>query len=201
MGQLTVLTILFSLISSLASAGDRASEARERRDPSPKSQVRQFCDGLRAMDSAQLDQAFANGDGTVAPRGDTLGCVIGIPGDPSQNVLNTPLAALMNLLWTGKKFNADGTKLVNKIVGLKLATAEVGPMESVIDGKPVIVLDYTNSRRNVPGTARLIRSIRDEIRQVAPGIYLGRVLLKKLVADDQGDYVDPGFYFAVFTKN
>ena len=40
--------------------------------------------------------------------------------------------------------------------------------KSLFDGKPAIVLDYTK-------TSLVAEHIRDEIRQIAPNTYLGRV--------------------------
>ena len=44
---------------------------------------------------------------------------------------------------------------------------------SIIDGEPTFVLDYA-VRKNLP----LIRSIVDEVREVAPGLYFGPAALK-----------------------
>jgi hypothetical protein len=44
--------------------------------------------------------------------------------------------------------------------------------KSFLDGKPTFVLDYSG-----PGNPPLIRSIVDEIREVAPGLYLGPAAL------------------------
>jgi hypothetical protein len=43
---------------------------------------------------------------------------------------------------------------------------------SFLDGKPAFVLDYSG-----PGNPPLIRSIVDEVREVAPGLYLGPAAL------------------------
>ncbi|HJY30831.1 MAG TPA: hypothetical protein VJ306_22545, partial [Pyrinomonadaceae bacterium] len=43
---------------------------------------------------------------------------------------------------------------------------------SFLDGKPTFVLDYSG-----PGNPPLIRSIVDEVREVAPGLYLGPAAL------------------------
>ena len=44
--------------------------------------------------------------------------------------------------------------------------------KSFLDGKPTFVLDYSD-----PGNPPLIRSIVDEVREVAPGLYLGPAAL------------------------
>jgi len=44
--------------------------------------------------------------------------------------------------------------------------------KSFLDGKPAFVLDYSG-----PGNPPLIRSIVDEVREVAPGLYLGPAAL------------------------
>jgi hypothetical protein len=50
--------------------------------------------------------------------------------------------------------------------------AEVREGASLMDGKPCIVLDYSE-------TSLLAHWIRDEIREVAPRTYLGKVYLGK----------------------
>lgn len=79
-----------------------------------------------------------------------------------------------SFLWQGKVFTraADGQTgtLVNKVgpTGVQAILAQVYPTSSWIDGQPCIVLDYSK-------TSFLARRIRDEIRMVRPGLWLGKV--------------------------
>jgi hypothetical protein len=70
------------------------------------------------------------------------------------------------LLWQGKDFQDDGL-MRNRVCGLRVSPAKVYVAESWLDGRPSVVMDY----RGMPGL--LFRGARDEIREVAPGIYLG----------------------------
>ena len=60
------------------------------------------------------------------------------------------------------------------------ATVAVGP--SRVDGRPALVIDYADS-------GRAFRDIRDEVREVAPGVYLGLTF--------QGAKPEPIIYFAL----
>jgi len=68
-------------------------------------------------------------------------------------------------VWQGKIFRDDGTMRNRVFGGLKVIPADVYLGESLIDGQPSLILDYTRSR--------LWPDVRDEVREVAPGLYLG----------------------------
>ena len=81
------------------------------------------------------------------------------------------LAQVVNLFaWQGKTFDAQHGVLRNRITafGLNAIVAEVYHGQSLFDGKPCIVLDYSK-------TSLVAKWIRDEIRLIAPHLYLGRV--------------------------
>jgi hypothetical protein len=84
----------------------------------------------------------------------------------------TKLAARFygTLVWRGKVFRPDGGDLKNliSILGIRALRARVYREESWFDGEECIVLDYSR-------TSFLVGWIRDEIREVAPGLYLGLV--------------------------
>jgi hypothetical protein len=65
--------------------------------------------------------------------------------------------------------------VVNKVspFGLNLIVAKTYLSKSWMDGKDTIVIDYS-------GTSLFARKIRDEIREVVPGLYLGKVWLGKM---------------------
>ncbi len=78
------------------------------------------------------------------------------------------------LAWKGKVFNREKGELKNKILpfGIKAVRAKVYKEASWFDGAETVVLDYSK-------TSRLARKVRDEIREVAPGLYLGLVYWEK----------------------
>jgi hypothetical protein len=117
-----------------------------------------------------LDELYRNASAGPIPEGDTLGTAIAwsVP-------FTREFAQLAKwLAWQGKVFelNADGQTgvLRNKIlpIGAKLIVARVYREASWIDGKETIVIDYTS-------TSLVAQKIRDEIREVTPGHYLGKV--------------------------
>jgi|SRR5438093_3261524 len=126
---------------------------------------------LMTMSQAELDALFSASPAGDMPSGEADGTVIIAPGTP----LEDPAAKLIHLLaWRGKVFDPVKGQLRNKILPVTvtavIATVYRGP--SWFDGKPCIVLDYSK-------TSLIAHWIRDEIREVAPGIYLGLVFWER----------------------
>ncbi|WP_328184578.1 hypothetical protein [Marinobacter sp. OP 3.4] len=121
----------------------------------------------------ELDDLYRKADSGAMPQGDTRGTPI-FAGWPMPGWL----AGLARTLgWQGKVFDLQGKArdagvVVNKVtpLGLNLIVAKVYRGESWLDGRDTIVIDYS-------GTSLVARSVRDEIREVAPGLYLGKVWL------------------------
>jgi hypothetical protein len=76
------------------------------------------------------------------------------------------MAAGTRLVWQGKDFQPTGTTAVNRFFGLPMIRGQLYQGPSWLDGAPALVLDYSQ-------TSRLYARNRDEIRQVAPGLFLG----------------------------
>ena len=76
--------------------------------------------------------------------------------------------------WQGKVFDAKKGVLKNKILpfALNAIIAKVYKGPSWLDGKECIVLDYSD-------TSIIAQWIRDEIRQIEPKLYLGKVYWDK----------------------
>ena len=76
--------------------------------------------------------------------------------------------------WRGKEFVDDGSSLRNVVspFGVLAIKAAVYLGPSWVDERPCVVLDYSQ-------TSFVARPIRDEIREIAPGIYLGMVFFWK----------------------
>ncbi|HEY7033792.1 MAG TPA: hypothetical protein VH482_20820 [Thermomicrobiales bacterium] len=130
---------------------------------------------LTAMSQQQLDELFRDGGVERVPTGDADGTAIVQPG----SWLSHLTATLIHLLiWQGKVFDARGEGLRNKITPLRVRAirANVYKEKSWFDGKECIVLDYSR-------TSLVAHWIRDEIREVSPGRFLGIVYWgkKKLV--------------------
>jgi hypothetical protein len=126
---------------------------------------------LLKMRQEQLDRLFRQGEPGPIPDGRAEGTLIVAPG----TVVSSPIAELVRLLaWQGKVFDARNRVLRNRVLpfGLSAVVARVRQEASWLDGKDCIVLDYAR-------TSLLARSIRDEIRLIGPGQYLGKAYWRK----------------------
>ena len=122
---------------------------------------------LLAMSQADLDALFSAHEAGPVPDGEAAGTAIIAPG----TVFSPEIAAAINIFaWKGKVFDADAGFLRNEILpfGLKAIVARVYKAPSWLDGKECIVLDYSE-------TSLVAAHVRDEIRAVEPGFYLGKV--------------------------
>jgi hypothetical protein len=124
-------------------------------------------DQLLAMSSADLDKLFAESSAGPIPNGAATGTAIIAPGTKYSK----EIALVINHFgWQGKTFDAQHGTLRNRItaLGFNAIVAEVCVDESLVDGKPCIVLDYSK-------TSFVAERVRDEIRMIADDTYLGRV--------------------------
>lgn len=120
---------------------------------------------------AELDDLYRNADPGQIPEGDTRGTAI-----LTGSIFSKSVAAAARLLaWQGKVFDIySGDKqsgiLVNKITPFSWSfiVAKVYRDASWMDGKATIVIDYSR-------TSFFAKMIRDEIREIEPGVYLGKV--------------------------
>ena len=122
---------------------------------------------LSQMSNDELDALFRSSACGEIPRGEGDGTVLVAPG----TALEGPAEKLIHLIaWQGKVFDPEKGELRNKIlpVGVAAIRAKVYKDASWLDGKEAIVLDYSK-------TSLVAHWIRDEIREVSPGVYLGLV--------------------------
>ncbi|KYC40756.1 hypothetical protein WA1_24275 [Scytonema hofmannii PCC 7110] len=120
---------------------------------------------LMHMSQAELDELYKNSSIGTIPEGNGKGTVITIGGFG----LGPVLSLLIRLIaWQGKVFYGDRESLLNKLTPfrIRLVKAEVYKGESWLCDGESIILDYSK-------TSFVAQKIRDEIREVAPGIYLG----------------------------
>lgn len=122
---------------------------------------------LMQMSQDELDALFAGAEAGPIPDGEAEGTAIVAPG-----TLFTPvIAKVFNVFaWQGKSFDRQNGLLRNRILpfGLNAIIARVYFGKSLLDGKDCVVLDYSE-------TSLVAHWIRDEIRAIAPGVYLGKV--------------------------
>ena len=127
---------------------------------------------LTTMSQGELDDLFRNSPIGDIPDGDGTGTAIVAPG----TVLERPILWLVRwLAWQGKVVDRPRATLVNKVgpFGWHLCRASVYIAPSWFDGRPAIILDYSR-------TSLVASKVRDEIREVGPGTYLGVVFFGDL---------------------
>lgn len=126
---------------------------------------------LLAMSQQQLDDLFTNSPAGDIPNGEANGTAIIAPA----TAFCAEIAEVINLFgWKGKTFDATHGTLRNRILafGIDAIVAQVYKAASWFDSKECIVLDYSQ-------TSIVAGRIRDEIRQIGPGMYLGVVYWDK----------------------
>jgi hypothetical protein len=120
---------------------------------------------LLSKSQDELDAMFSAHDAGPIPDGFAEGTAIMAPGTRA----NASIAGLMKtLVWKGKLFDARSGTLRNRVlpIGIAAIPAKVYRAPSWLDQRECIVLDYAE-------TSIVARWIRDEIRLIAPDIYLG----------------------------
>jgi hypothetical protein len=126
---------------------------------------------LLKMSQNELDELFTKSASGEIPDGEADGTAIVAPGTTySQEIANF----ISHFAWQGKVFDSKKGVLKNRILpfGLNAIIAKVYKAPSWLDNRECIVLDYSD-------TSFIAQWIRDEIRQIAPGLYLGKVYWNK----------------------
>ena len=138
---------------------------------------------LARMPPSDLAQLYAQGrcphlpDLDGAPPGRMLAVVGPLGRRPGRSVLRR-LAASTPFPWRGKSFSSaaeDEGEGINR-VRLPVRARDLYRFEtryepSILDGGPCVFLDY-----DLPSNPFFIRAIRDELRQVSDGLFLGPAL-------------------------
>ncbi|MBV8834829.1 MAG: hypothetical protein JO108_37015 [Acidobacteriaceae bacterium] len=123
------------------------------------------------MSQTELDDLFKSKPAGAIPNGEAKGTAIIAPGTK----FSPEIAEFVGVFaWQGKTFDGKRGVLTNRILpfGLNAIVAEVYKDTSWLDGKECIVLDYSK-------TSLVAHWIRDEIRQIEPNLYLGKVYWDK----------------------
>lgn len=149
--MLGLIGVLLLGVTAPTLAGDDCGEV-----PCALSQLKHLC-------RAQLDQLFAQGLACTLPVGHGAGKVL-IVCDARCPRLR---AKLQSLVWKGKIFDEDGC-FINQWLGFRAIRAHAEFDTSWFDGRPCIAMNYP------PGTP-VFGNVRDELREIGPGLYLGRM--------------------------
>jgi hypothetical protein len=126
---------------------------------------------LLSMSQKDLDDLFSASPSGDIPNGEAQGTAIIASG----TIFSAEIASLINIFaWQGKNFDAAHGTLTNRIsaFGVSAVVAQVYKGASWFDNKECIVLDYSE-------TSIAAKHVRDEIREIDPGIYLGIVYWDK----------------------
>lgn len=126
---------------------------------------------LAQASRSELDKLFRQSPAGPIPAGKSRGTAMLMPGSWLDRVLQGLIRALF---WKGKVFRPRTSDLKNRIgpFGTLLIRARVYAEKSWFADGPAVILDYSE-------TSFVARKIRDEIREVAPGLYLGQVFWGK----------------------
>jgi hypothetical protein len=119
----------------------------------------------------ELGRLFSSARAGAIPDGCGRGTALIGTGGPAGRLA---AALVYSLAWRGKVVNARTARLKNILtpLGIQAIEATVYKQDSWYDGQPCIVLDYSK-------TSLVARYVRDEIREIAPGVYLGLVFLRR----------------------
>jgi hypothetical protein len=117
---------------------------------------------LVAMSEAQLDALYRQGASVGLPAGRVRGTALLAPGTRRNGLM----AAGTRLVWQGKIIDPANGVATNRFFGLPVVRGQLYEGPSWLDGAPALILDYSR-------TSKVYARNRDEIRQVAPGLFLG----------------------------
>lgn len=128
-------------------------------------------DDVKKMDQSELDKIYGEAEAGPIPDGDSKGTKLVFPESPVYEA--TKQQEESGIIWEGKVFycpdpEGPGT-LKNKVNGQLVFEAQVYYGNSEFDGGKCIILDYSNA----PEYQNM--KVRDEIRCVGDGLYLGRM--------------------------
>jgi len=146
---------LLAFLGGLITAGVACAQA-------PVVPVGLSVERLLQMCPAELEAVYRQGCAAAIPAGPIKGTALLATGSPHAHALSRG----SRLIWQGKVFEPCQSTAVNRFFCLPVIRGQVYPGCSWHDGGPALILDYCQ-------TSWVYKDYRDEIRQVAPGLYLG----------------------------
>lgn len=127
---------------------------------------------LARMSPDQLETLFENAPRPdYVPSGKTRGLVFFQPGKIHSRLLGRSL----HMLWQGKQLNGSEGVMKNRMAGFSIIPASMSIDDSFGDGEAAVVLNYQGMQDKVTQFADVAR---DEIREVSPGLWLGRMWVR-----------------------
>jgi hypothetical protein len=126
---------------------------------------------LPALRRRAVVELFGSGSVGAVPDGRGRGTVLLGTGGLVGRLF---AAVAYALLWRGKMVDARAGRLRNLLGpwGMQAVVGEVYAAPSLQDGGPCIVLDYSR-------TSWVARLVRDELREISPGLFVGLLRLRR----------------------
>jgi hypothetical protein len=152
--SLSVAVVSLSVVGPAASASDLPEEAIS---PPIITCLKQ----LRGLGCGDLEQVFSAAQCGSFPCGLGRGEVL-LRTDAKHARMK---ARMTNRVWKGKYFEEDG-HFINQWLGFRALASEACLGPSWLDGLPCVILEY-------PPDTPVFGNTRDELREVAPGLWLG----------------------------
>jgi hypothetical protein len=123
--------------------------------------------GLHRLSLCELDQLYRRATVQAPPQGWLPGEVIAFTNMPLPDLAKR----LSDRFWVGKHIEPDGY-FINQWRRRRALDSclRIGP--SYVDGKPALVFEY-------PWYTPLFGPMRDEYREIAPGLFLGRMYRRR----------------------
>ena len=162
-GLMAVLTGVLKLAGRVARADVHPLSGHEAPAEVPPMQAPpvRTLDGLATLSAAQLEGLYRQGVSAPMPAGRVRGLAL----YPDSRFPRAKAKA-SRVAWQGKIFDPATSTATNRFFGANVIKGNVYAGQSWLDGNPALILDYQ-------GTSKVYGNYRDEIRQVAPGVYLG----------------------------
>ena len=118
-------------------------------------------DDLAGLTAGQLEALYRQSGPGPVPTGKVRGLAL----YPDARYPRAKSRAA-RVAWQGKVFDPSTGTATNRFFGVRMIQGTVYSGQSWLDGGAAMILDYQN-------TSKIYGNYRDEIRQVAPGLYLG----------------------------
>lgn len=134
--------------------------------PAPPPVQQHTLESLSCLSWKELECLYRNAPAGQLPCGYFKGRAIYCKG----KFLSRARTRLTRLMWRGKHF--DCGQILNQWTGVKALKGRVCYSSSWLDGKPSVTLDYRK-------TSLVWKNVRDEIREVSPGVYVGIMFVER----------------------
>jgi len=133
--------------------------------PPPRERATEW---LRAMSSRELWTRYRLGVATPLPVGRVKGVALPCPDARFGELISRSAG----VVWQGKIATEGSNLLLNRFFGVRSVPGRMFWGTSRVDGLPCLLVDYSQ-------TSWVYANVRDELRMIAPGVYLGPMFRKQ----------------------